>query len=139
MSDGYMSRLSRHWGNLSFSYQTPGSPTLGREADDVTPLRYDLIYPGDRIILYLCTYTYTIMATRTISINDEAYDRLFRLKSNSNLSFSEVILKFTPPKRALTDVLREFGPNPELADAIEQASTKMRQARMREVPFNADA
>jgi predicted CopG family antitoxin len=79
------------------------------------------------------------MATRTISINDEAYDRLFRLKSHSNLSFSEVILKFTPKKRALTDVLREFGPNPELADAIEQASTKMRQARMREVTFNADA
>ncbi len=79
------------------------------------------------------------MATRTISINEEAYERLFRLKSNSKMSFSEVILKFIPPKRALTDVLREFGPNPELADAIGRASKEMRPARMREVQFNADA
>lgn len=64
--------------------------------------------------------------------------RLSRLKSNSKMSFSEVILKFTPPKRTLTDVLREFGPNPELADAIERASKEMRQAQMREVSFKAD-
>jgi len=34
------------------------------------------------------------MATRTISINEAAYERLSRLKGNSKLSFSEVILKF---------------------------------------------
>jgi len=79
------------------------------------------------------------MATRTISINEAAYERLSRLKGNSKLSFSEVILKFTPPKRTIKEVLREFGPNPELADAIEHASEEMRQAGMREARFNADA
>ncbi len=79
------------------------------------------------------------MPTRTISISEEAYERLTRLKSNSKMSFSDVIIKFTPPKRTITDVLREFGPNPELADAIERVSKEMRQSRMREVRFDADA
>jgi predicted CopG family antitoxin len=90
-------------------------------------------------ILYLCTYTYTDMPTRTISISEEAYERLTRLKTNSKMSFSDVILKFTPPKRTLAEVLHEFGPNPELADAIERVSNDMRQSRMREVRFDADA
>ncbi len=79
------------------------------------------------------------MPTRTISISEEAYERLTRLKSNSKMSFSDVIIKFTPPKRTITDVLREFGPNLELADAIERVSKEMRQSRMREVRFDADA
>lgn len=79
------------------------------------------------------------MPTRTISISEEAYERLSRLKRGSKMSFSDVILKFTPPKRSLQDVLREFGPNPELADAIERASKEMRQARIREVSLDANS
>ena len=55
------------------------------------------------------------------------------------MSFSEVILKFTPPKRTLTEVLREVDPNPDLADAIERASREMRKSRMKEVRLDADA
>ncbi|HNQ33256.1 MAG TPA: hypothetical protein PKJ93_05705 [Methanoculleus sp.] len=47
-------------------------------------------------------------------------------------------MKFTPPKEKLTKILREFEPNHELADAIEKASKEMRQAKMREVDFDAD-
>lgn len=79
------------------------------------------------------------MGTRTISISDDAYERLSRLKGRTNMSFSEVILKYTPPKKKLSEILREFGPNPVLADAIDEASRDMRKASMREVTFDADA
>ncbi|HOI59526.1 MULTISPECIES: antitoxin VapB family protein [Methanoculleus] len=79
------------------------------------------------------------MGTRTISISDDAYERLSRLKGPSNMSFSEVILKYTPPKKKLSEILKEFGPNPALADSVEEASREMRKASMREVDFDADA
>jgi hypothetical protein len=47
-------------------------------------------------------------------------------------------VKFTPSKEKLTEILREFEPNRELADAIEKASKEMRQAQVREVDFDAD-
>lgn len=55
------------------------------------------------------------------------------------MSFSEVILKFAPQKKKLPEIMREIGPDCELADAIEKASKEMRQATMREVHFDADA
>ena len=79
------------------------------------------------------------MGTRTIGISDEAYERLNRLRGSSEMSFSEVILKFTPQKKELSEIMREIGPDYEFADAIEMASKKMRQATMREVNFDADA
>ncbi|WP_066955377.1 antitoxin VapB family protein [Methanoculleus thermophilus] len=68
------------------------------------------------------------MGNRTNCISDEAYERLLQLKGTSKMSFSEVILKYTPPKKKLSEVLKEFGPNPELADSIEKASREMRKA-----------
>ncbi|MCK9277398.1 MAG: antitoxin [Methanoculleus sp.] len=79
------------------------------------------------------------MGTRTISISDEAYERLSRLKGLSEMSLSEVILMFTPQKKKLSEIMREIGPDYELADAIEKASKEMRQATMHEVNFDADA
>ncbi|KUG20245.1 MAG: antitoxin [Methanomicrobiaceae archaeon] len=79
------------------------------------------------------------METRTISISDDAYERLSRLKGSSNMRFSEVILKYTPPKKRLSDILREFGPNPALADSVADASREMRRSSMREATFDADA
>lgn len=55
------------------------------------------------------------------------------------MSFSEVILKYTPPKKKLSEILKEFEPNPALADSVEEASREMRKASMREVDFDADA
>jgi len=80
----------------------------------------------------LNTYTSPAMGTRTNNISDDAYERLSRLKGPLNMSFSEVILKYTPKKKKLSEILREFGPNPTLADSVEEASREMRKASMRE-------
>lgn len=74
---------------------------------------------------YRNTCTYTDMGTRTISIIDDAYEKLSRLKSPSNMSFSEVILKYTPLKKKFSEILREFGPNPTLADSVAEASRRL--------------
>jgi predicted CopG family antitoxin len=73
------------------------------------------------------------MATRTISITEEAYERLKRLKKNEKMSFSDVILEHYPKRRTLSEVLSEIGDSAELADSIETASREIRNARLREV------
>jgi predicted CopG family antitoxin len=75
------------------------------------------------------------MATKTISITEEAYERLKSLKKTDAMSFSEVIVKYYPVKRKLSDVLAELGDCSELADSIEKVSREMRKSRMREVKF----
>jgi len=75
------------------------------------------------------------MPTRTISITDEAYERLKSLKKNEKMSFSDVILTHFPRKRKLSEVLKEIGANPELANSIEQVSKEMRSRRLRRVQF----
>lgn len=70
------------------------------------------------------------MATRTISITEKAYQRLKSLKSSEKESFSDVILKYYPSRRKLSEVLAEIGVDNELADSIEAASQKMRHTRI---------
>ncbi|SCL76385.1 hypothetical protein L21_2315 [Methanoculleus chikugoensis] len=41
-----------------------------------------------------------------------------------------MILKYTPPKKKLSEILKEFGPNPALADSVAKASREMRNASM---------
>ena len=77
------------------------------------------------------------MATKTISISEEAYEKLKSLKGSEKESFSDVILKYYPKKKKLSEVLAEIGSNPELADAIEKASLYMREAKMRDVDFES--
>jgi predicted CopG family antitoxin len=71
------------------------------------------------------------MSTKTITITEEAYERLKSRKSE-NQSFSEVILQNIPSKRKLSEILEEIGRDDELADRIEAASRDMRQSKMRE-------
>jgi predicted CopG family antitoxin len=71
------------------------------------------------------------MATRTISISDEAYMKLKSLKSSEKESFSDVIVKYYPARKKLSVVLAEIGVLQDLADSIEKASYEMRQAKMR--------
>jgi len=73
------------------------------------------------------------MATKTISITEEAYERLRNLKKDDKVSFSDVIVKYYPVKRKLSDVLAELGDCSELADSVEKVSREMRKSRMREV------
>jgi predicted CopG family antitoxin len=75
------------------------------------------------------------MPTRTISITNEAYERLKSLKRHEKMSFSDVILEHFPRKRKLSEVLEEIGANKELADSIEQVSKEMRSRRLRRVQF----
>jgi predicted CopG family antitoxin len=92
-----------------------------------------------RKLLNTHTYTEDIMATKTISISEEAYEKLKGLKASEKESFSDVILKYYPKKRKLSEVLAKIGSNPELANAIEKASMDMREANMREVDLDAGA
>jgi predicted CopG family antitoxin len=71
------------------------------------------------------------MSTKTITITEEAYERL-KSRKGKNQSFSEVILQNFPAKRKLSEILEEIGRDDELADRIEAASREMRQAKMRE-------
>jgi predicted CopG family antitoxin len=48
------------------------------------------------------TYTYTVMATKTISITEEAYAALLSEKQNSE-SFTQTILRLTKKKGKLAD------------------------------------
>jgi len=75
------------------------------------------------------------MPTRTISITDEAYSRLKALKSTKKESFSDVILKYYPKKRKLSDVIAAIGPSGDLADSIERASRGIRKALPRKTGF----
>jgi predicted CopG family antitoxin len=74
------------------------------------------------------------MSTETITITEEAYNRLKSRKSE-NQSFSEVIMQNFPVKRKLSEILEEIGQDDALADRIEAASKEMRQSKMREVDF----
>jgi predicted CopG family antitoxin len=75
------------------------------------------------------------MATKTISITEEAYERLRALKRDEKTSFSEVIVKYYPVKRKLSDVLAELGDCNSLADSVETISRGMRKSKLREVRF----
>ncbi|MFZ2472737.1 MAG: antitoxin VapB family protein [Methanothrix sp.] len=73
-----------------------------------------------------------LMSTKTITITEEAYERL-KSRKGENQSFSEAILHNFPAKRKLSEILDEIGRDDELADRIEVASIEMRQAKLRNV------
>ena len=74
------------------------------------------------------------MAHKTITISEEAYRALKRLKQ-PNESFTRVILRLTQPKRTTQDLLTyltQLGPQQELAQAIEDAYHERRLIELRE-------
>lgn len=75
---------------------------------------------------------------KTISITEEAYERLESLKDDETTSFSEVIIKYYPIRRKLSDVLEKLGDCTDLADTIDKVSREMRKTKMRNVRNNAD-
>jgi len=104
-----------------------------------SPFREDLGAYGKGEVLKasLNTHTYPglIVATKTISITEEAYERLKNLKKNEKTSFSEVIVKDYPVKRKLSEVLAELGDCSDLTDSVEMVSREMRKAKLRKVEF----
>ncbi len=80
----------------------------------------------------MCTCTYMdIMATKTITISLDAYEKL-RAKKTSNESFTDIILKLTRKSNTL-DYIRSLKPSTELADNIEKAMQETRKAKLREI------
>jgi len=75
---------------------------------------------------------------KTISITEEAYERLECLKDDETKCFSEVIIKYYPARRKLSDVLEKLRDCRSLADTIERVSRNMRKTKMRNVRNNAD-
>jgi len=75
------------------------------------------------------------MPMKTISITEEAYERLKALKKDGKVSFSDVIVKYYPVKRRLADVLSGIGESSDLADSVETVSRRMRKSRMRTAGF----
>ena len=79
------------------------------------------------------------MSTKTISITEDAYERLRSLKDSDKMSFSEVILKYYPKKGRLSETLAEIARGEDardmadLAEEVERASGELRSARMRAV------
>ena len=68
-------------------------------------------------------YVHTDMATKTITITKEAYDRLQSRKEHDE-SFSDVILRLTE-RRPLTDFVGMLEPNS--VDAIRRAIVRTRR------------
>ena len=71
------------------------------------------------------------MATKTITISLDAYERL-KAKKASKDSFTDIILKLTRKKNTL-DYIRSLKPKTELADNIENAMRVTRKAKLREI------
>ncbi len=74
------------------------------------------------------------MSTKTISITEDAYERLRSLKDSDKMSFSEVILKYYPKRGRLSETLAEIARGEDagdLAEVVERASEELRSARMR--------
>ncbi|MDD1702676.1 MAG: antitoxin [Methanoregula sp.] len=64
---------------------------------------------------------------KTISITEEAYERLKSLKKDESTSFSEVIVKYYPVRRKLSEVLEKLGDCTDLAESISRVSREMRK------------
>jgi predicted CopG family antitoxin len=77
------------------------------------------------------------MAHKTITISEEAYDALARLKK-ANESFTETILRLASKgnTQALLDYVRKLPPSEDLANSVEAAMMRTRKARLRNVKWS---
>lgn len=74
------------------------------------------------------------MAHKTLTISEEAYSALARLKSRGE-SFTEVILRLTARSRKgnLLEYLRSMQPDEELASTLEEIVASRDRTRIRTV------
>jgi len=76
------------------------------------------------------------MAHKTLTISDEAYAALARLKERRE-SFTDVILRLTAKARrgTLLDYVRSMQPDEEFAENLEQVVQNRERSRVRTVQF----
>jgi predicted CopG family antitoxin len=74
------------------------------------------------------------MAHKTLTISEEAYSALYRLKSRGE-SFTEVILRLTAKTKRgnLLDYVRSIEPDEEFAEALEGIVSGRERTRIRGV------
>ena len=77
------------------------------------------------------------MAHKTITISEEAYDALSRMKK-ANESFTEVILRLASKgnAQALLDFVKKLPPSEDLARNIELAMVRTRKTKLRKFKLN---
>jgi len=77
------------------------------------------------------------MSHKTITISEEAYDALTRMKK-ANESFTQVILRLASKgnAQAFLDFVKKLPPSEDLARSIEVAMMRTRKAKLRKVKFN---
>lgn len=75
------------------------------------------------------------MAHKTLTISEEAYAALSRLKSRGE-SFTEVILRITAKTKrgSLLDYVRSIQPDEEFAETLEEIVRGRERTRIRSVP-----
>jgi len=78
------------------------------------------------------------MAHKTITISEEAYDALARMKK-TNESFTDVILRLASKKgsaQALLDFIDRIPASEEFARNVEEVMKGTRRAKLREANFS---
>ena len=82
--------------------------------------------------IYTYVHVTTVMAHKTLSISEEAYNALARVKGKDE-SFTKVILRLAQRRSSgdLLDYIRSVGPNEELASAIEKVLEKRKSIQLR--------
>ncbi len=93
-------------------------------------------YAGVRVLkqgLNTHTYTDSCVAHKTITISEEAYDALAKMKKERE-SFTDVILRVASSRGSASSLLRslrEIGHHEELARNIEASMKRTRKAQLR--------
>ncbi len=79
------------------------------------------------------------MAHKTLTVSEDAYDALARLKARGE-SFTEVILRLTTKTRkgTLLDYVRTMEPDEEFAKSLEEIVKRRERAHIRNVPGRVD-
>jgi predicted CopG family antitoxin len=80
--------------------------------------------------MYIYIYTYM---TKVISISDEAYNRLFKLKRGKD-SFSDVVIKMTEKekKKSLLEYAGIWKDDKEIGDIFKKIEEERHQAKTRD-------
>jgi len=75
---------------------------------------------------------YDVMAHKTLTVSEEAYNALARLKSKDE-SFTKVILRLARKKEKgnLLEYLRSISPDHELADKLEKVLEERKKIHLR--------